>query len=58
MATVILLSAFLTNPKDYEYLLKDANREALAQAIAKGAKTYQGAALERRRAEAVAQEVQ
>ena len=37
---VLLESAFLTNPKDYEYLLKDANREALAQAIAKGAKTY------------------
>ncbi len=37
---VLLESAFLTNPEDYEYLLKESNREALANAIAKGAKAY------------------
>lgn len=37
---VLLESAFLTNPEDYEYLLKSSNREKLAQAIAEGAKEY------------------
>lgn len=37
---VLLESAFLTNPKDYEYLLKSSNREKLAQAIAAGVKEY------------------
>lgn len=37
---VLLESAFLTNPDDYEYLLKSSNREKLADAIAGAAKTY------------------
>lgn len=37
---VLLESAFLTNPEDYEYLLKSSNREKLANAIATAAKTY------------------
>lgn len=37
---VLLESAFLTNPDDYEYLLKSSNREQLAQAIANAAKDY------------------
>ena len=37
---VLLETAFLTHPADYEYLLSASNREALAVAIAKGAKDY------------------
>ncbi|MGN1083893.1 MAG: N-acetylmuramoyl-L-alanine amidase [Lachnospiraceae bacterium] len=37
---VLLESAFLTNPEDYEYLLNASNREKLAQAIADAAKEY------------------
>lgn len=37
---VLLETAFLTHPEDYEYLLKSSNREKLADAIAKGAKKY------------------
>ena len=37
---VLLETAFLTHPEDYEYLLKSSNREKLADAIAKGAKEY------------------
>lgn len=37
---VLLETAFLTHPEDYEYLLREANRENLAEAIAKGAKEY------------------
>jgi len=37
---VLLETAFLTHPEDYEYLLKSSNREKLANAIAKGAKDY------------------
>lgn len=37
---VLLESAFLTNPQDYEDLLKSSNREKLAKAIAEGAKEY------------------
>lgn len=37
---VLLETAFLTHPEDYEYLLKSSNREKLAEAIAKGAKDY------------------
>lgn len=37
---VLLETAFLTYPEDYEYLLFAENREALATAIAKGAKDY------------------
>ena len=37
---VLLETAFLTHPEDYEYLLKASNREKLADAIAKGAKDY------------------
>lgn len=37
---VLLESAFLTNPDDYEYLLKSSNREKLADAIANAAKEY------------------
>ncbi len=37
---VLLETAFLTHPEDYEYLLKSSNREMLADAIAKGAKDY------------------
>lgn len=37
---VLLETAFLTYPEDYEFLLKSSNREKLAQAIAKAAKTY------------------
>ena len=37
---VLLESAFLTNPDDYEYLLKSSNREKLAEAIAGAAKEY------------------
>lgn len=37
---VLLESALLTNPEDYEYLLNASNREALAQAIAEGAREY------------------
>jgi len=37
---VLLESAFLTNPDDYEYLLKSSNRENLADAIANAAKDY------------------
>lgn len=37
---VLLESAFLTNPDDYEYMLKSSNREKLAQAIANAAKDY------------------
>lgn len=37
---VLLETAFLTHPADYEYLLSATNRELLATAIAKGAKEY------------------
>lgn len=37
---VLLETAFLTYPEDYEYLLMSSNREKLADAIAKGAKDY------------------
>ena len=37
---VLLESAFLTNPQDYESLLKSSNREKLANAIAGAAKDY------------------
>lgn len=37
---VLLESAFLTHPEDYEYLLKSSNREKLADAIAGAAKEY------------------
>lgn len=37
---VLLESAFLTYPEDYEYLLKSSNREKLANAIAGAAKEY------------------
>ena len=37
---VLLESAFLTNPQDYENLLKSSNREKLANAIAGAAKEY------------------
>lgn len=37
---VLLETAFLTNPDDYEYLLQSSNREKLAQAIANAAKDY------------------
>lgn len=37
---VLLETAFLTHPADYEYLLSASNREALAGAIAKGARAY------------------
>ena len=37
---VLLETAFLSHPADYEYLLKSSNREKLAGAIAKGAKDY------------------
>lgn len=37
---VLLESAFLTNPEDYEFLLKASNREKLAEAIAGAAKEY------------------
>ncbi len=37
---VLLETAFLTNPKDYEYLLMSSNRAKLADAIAEAAKTY------------------
>ncbi len=37
---VLLESAFLTNPADYEYLLKSSNREKLANAIAEAVKAY------------------
>ena len=37
---VLLETAFLTHPEDYEYLLKLSNREKLAKAIAKGAGDY------------------
>ena len=37
---VLLESAFLTHPEDYEYLLKSSNRDKLANAIAKAAKEY------------------
>ena len=37
---VLLETAFLSHPEDYEYLLKSSNREKLADAIAKGAKDY------------------
>lgn len=37
---VLLESAFLTHPEDYEYLLKSSNRETLANAIANAAKDY------------------
>ncbi len=37
---VLLETAFLTHPADYEYLLSADNRETLAEAIAKGAKDY------------------
>jgi len=37
---VLLETAFLTYPEDYEYLLMSSNREQLADAIAKGAKDY------------------
>lgn len=37
---VLLESAFLTNPDDYEYLLNSSNREKLAGAIADAAKDY------------------
>ncbi len=37
---VLLETAFLTHPEDYEYLLKSSNREKLAEAIAKGAGDY------------------
>lgn len=37
---VLLESAFLTYPEDYEYLLKSSNREKLANAIAGAAQDY------------------
>jgi len=37
---VLLETAFLTHPDDYEYLLKSSNREKLANAIANAAKDY------------------
>ncbi len=37
---VLLETAFLTHPDDYEYLLKSSNREKLSKAIAQGAKEY------------------
>lgn len=37
---VLLETAFLTNPTDYEYLLKSSNREKLSKAIALAAKDY------------------
>ncbi len=37
---VLLETAFLTHPEDYEYLLKSSNREKLANAIAGAAKEY------------------
>jgi len=37
---VLLETAFLTHPADYEALLSASNRDALAKAIAKGAKDY------------------
>lgn len=37
---VLLETAFLTHPEDYEFLLYASNRETLADAIAKGAKEY------------------
>ncbi len=37
---VLLESAFLTHPEDYEYLLKSSNRDKLANAIANAAKEY------------------
>lgn len=37
---VLLESAFLTYPEDYEFLLKASNREKLANAIANAAKEY------------------
>lgn len=37
---VLLETAFLTHPEDYEYLLMSSNREKLADAIANGAKEY------------------
>lgn len=37
---VLLETAFLTNPDDYEYLLNESNREKLAGAIANAAKDY------------------
>ena len=37
---VLLESAFLTYPEDYEYLLKSSNREKLAKAIAGAAREY------------------
>ena len=37
---VLLETAFLTHPEDYEYLLMSSNRQMLAEAIAKGAKEY------------------
>ncbi|MBQ9766699.1 MAG: N-acetylmuramoyl-L-alanine amidase [Lachnospiraceae bacterium] len=37
---VLLETAFLTHPEDYEYLLNESNREKLSQAIAGAAKEY------------------
>ena len=37
---VLLETAFLTHPEDYEYLLSSSNREKLANAIADAAKEY------------------
>lgn len=37
---VLLETAFLTHPEDYEYLLSSSNREELANAIAEAAKDY------------------
>lgn len=37
---VLLESAFLSHPDDYEYLLKSSNREKLADAIAQAAQDY------------------
>ncbi len=37
---VLLETAFLTHPEDYEYLLSSSNREKLANAIADAAKAY------------------
>lgn len=37
---VLLETAFLTYPEDYEYMLKASNREKLADAIAKAAQEY------------------
>ena len=37
---VLLETAFLTHPEDYEYLLKSSNREKLADAIAGAARDY------------------